>query len=316
MKLVPLIGYSKVDAEETRHCGFWDDRVTRLWALVSYKQEKPVQHVYKKGERVPVGEVEYEQLTAEFCVKAGSITDFCGGTWFASPQVTYYQRGGWSNGGFANPGQCASIDCSWDAWHEDRAIDLEAFTGQAVWTADEVLNYGRECIAMACVSLQISRGTNGWVCSDYCGGGMETIHKIMCSYCDTDVPMGPAVMLQTVDKITMALHVPTSMATYKITCKDHESPAYHNSNSGNSVRIMTGNVERFGVPDGDGEVECPSCEEYHDLDCCNECHNCGHEFDEYRRSEGENYGLGGQVGRVLNNPLYLQQARRFDWSNG
>ena len=328
LRCVPLLSYMKVEKEETRFIGGWDDSVTKLWTLVSYQEvvaqpnriPDPVNGGFMDNKEGPKTKLK----TAEFCIKLQLQPDFCGGLAFMSPQVLRFGKdAGWApTNGFCHPGDCETVDKSWETLEADpdRAIDLAQFTGKEMWTPGEIETYGQLCIAEACLAELLGRGTRGWVCSDALEGSMMRVHNHMVEMSGKMIPVGRALMIAGVlNKDYVGSKSMVKLWTRELEVTNIDTPEWYNGNSGNQVRMMMGLIKWDGSDDSDcergGWEECPSCGEEHDHDCCEFCHNCEHRFD-YSAAAGGDITYSGQVLRVLNNAAFAKQARRYDWSNG
>ena len=308
METLRLIAYEKVEPEDTSYAipehGDW----VRLWTLVKY---------------MPVEGLAQQYHTAEFCVKIAPMPDFCGGMIVCSPQVSFHSRDGWTGkSGFCSPGTVPSLgNLGWSTLDDpetgkNRAVDLGALTGKAQWTQEEVKEYGHECIAASVFGELLHRGCRGWVASDHVEGNMRRVHDIMCSYQNRAAMIGHPMRTR---KIGCQKHPPcgTERGAVNITARDTTGESYYNSNSGNMVNLLTGNYEfTCAYEIGEG-IECENCGQMFDfdgrLDC--ECWECGHGIDDC--DSGKNViTIHEEIVSCYDNAMFINQARRFEWSNG
>lgn len=304
MKLLPLIGYMEADPESTSYQLEKDTRIRRFWTLVKWRPAPMVDSIE-----------EQPWQTSEFCVKLRSINDFCGGMHVFSPQVFHYDRNSWHGEQFCNPGTVPSLGSL--AWRvletaENRAVDLAEFTGQEYWTTGEVKDYGIKCIAQMALSELISRGTHGWSATDHEGGVMESVHLQMIRLSGEIVPVGAPVFYSRIHESIAGNKCGEYQSALPVEVVDTTGDSFFNTNSGNSVSMLNGYWIAIGAMDRYEEVECGNCghqQEYED----GTCYECGDDL----CSENTVRRLIPEAARsCYNNPAFIKQARRYEWSNG
>ena len=243
-----------------------------------------------------------------------------------SPQVTFYDRNGWTGDNFCNPGKIPSLgDIGWELLDspegENRAVDLAEFTGQKYWDDHQVRDYGMKCIASSLLAECIYRGTRTWVCSDRQEGSMSEVHEIMCTEIDKVPTILPVYIVQDIgeDYERDANRCNNRICYDDISVRDNTGESFRNTNSGNTAVIMSGilTASSSNVELGD-EVECQNCETYQEYDGeGHECWECGSE--DYRSTEsrpGNFEDVPPQVRATYNNAHFINQVRRYEWSNG
>lgn len=313
MQLIPLIGYLKSDPEETSYISHDDVGVRKLWTLVRWRSMVP-----DASGKDKIG----DWHTTEFCIQSRNMFDFCGGNMFFSPQLTHYRQGGWSSGGFCNPGQIA-LTTGWDDLDDDldRAVDLAEFTGQEFWAEHEVEEYGLKCIAHACITDLIRSGCRGWIAADAHGGMMKRVHDQMIANRDALVYTSHPVFCSRVTSDYTGNHCAPELDQYNVLATEDSNTTFRNSNSGNEVRWLTGHITSWydlnhhDVDDYDGDHECENCGYDNDGCDCGECHECGADIGSNPAPKNV-FRMPEQIKRCYDNPLFMQQVRRYQWSNG
>lgn len=154
-------------------------------------------------------------------------------------------------------------------------------------------------------------------------GEMWKVHSLMSGYRDNLIPESHPLFVSSVTAEYKGNNCSLSLRMKEITAKSDGNQTYRNINSGNDVSWLSG----FITSAGNGE--CGDEDDYWADDCencgfnngqcgCNECHDCG----SYVRGGGANdeeqitMQIEGQLKRTYNNPLFIQQVRRYVWSNG
>ena len=310
LKLVPLTAYMKTESDCTPASM---ENTIKLWTLVKYMTQQP-------GE-------EPRLETAEFCIFAEAMPDFCGGLLFYSPQMTTYYHGAvrWdgNDATFCHLGRGVKLSCTWDdlVKDPDRAVCLEAFTGKEIWTPTEVTEYAYKSIAQSCITELLRCGTHGWAAADTVDGHMHTVHRHMSCYSDVRVPVNHPIFMHSVQSSNCGGQCLREVSIKTITTSAGVEQEYHNVNSGNEVLWLTGIIESRGCrvePDqtvGVYNDDCDGCGDNNGNCDCGQCHQCGCGVVCYSNSEHTST-LGGQIKRTYDNPLFMQQARRYIWSNG
>ena len=225
---------------------------------------------------------------------------------FYSPQVTLYCTSNWkgSSGEFCNPGSI-KLSCTWGELADDptRAVDLEELTGKATWTEDEIYEYGLKCIAHSCLSELLRCSTSGWVAADWVGGEMQKVHKYMGAYEHDLVVHEPPLFVHRVTSGYTGDDCRHRVGQTRITTHLDGNTEYHNRNSGNDVLWLTGTLDQY---DG-GFVPDNYCDEHGAYEC---------EYAECTGVAEPCLVMGTQIRQTYNNPLFMQQVRRYVWSNG
>lgn len=311
MNCIPLIGYTKYDLENTKYYSEADPNIKKFWILVKY---------------LPDEAVDTQPRTAEFCFRARGMDDFCGGVYFFSPQVTIIHRAMWQQAEYITNASGLDSLAGKIRWedlesNDDRAVDLAAFTGKYRWSLTELKDYGYQCIAESMMTEMIATCRRGFACADYNGGAMSTVYKKLIELTEG----GNYHPLYTTRKIeaTMApvsnlVSSTLGQSTSGVTMTPHPPVEFVNPNSGSSVSIYTGSWayrSRDGGPIP-STVECENCGYTQPIDCCDECHECG------AYVESQDIGIDGrrelpaQYYDCIKNDIFVQTARRYDWSNG
>jgi len=298
MNLIPLIGYTHSEPEETSYAARGNDSVRRLWTLVKFRE--------KAG-----GDL----MTVEFCLKVKAMPDFCGGLMIYSPQIHYFVNGDWGSKQFCNPGEVPTLgSLDWEVLEDnpDRAVDFEAVTGKEYISRGDMNEYGLECIAHAALTELVGRGCHGWCASDTEHGCMRKVHKLMANW-DGPVNRSPPVMRRTIGVELLPRDCPSRMDQYVISGSDNTGSSWHNPNSGNDVRIYNGYWEHAGTRDSVAGEACENCYEgyYDEYGYCEEC-----DWSSENRRTSKITRLNPQMVSTYSNVDFIKQARRYEWSNG
>jgi hypothetical protein len=270
--------------------------------------------------------------SAEFGVITESMPDFCGGLMVYSPFVnTYDEKGSWSDS-WCNPGTMPNneeFNTKWSTFDDSLAINLNTILE---WDKDTVSirrvveDYLWKCIAAQVAGELLHHGKRGWMGADHTSGRITKLAKVMRGMGTfVATPVHDWKIDKIGDPISTSTRDSTNASVVGWWCED--GTEWHNSNSGNTVRWVSGGLQPTEdeglIRDDSGYVRCSSCDEEYSREYHSDCPSCCcDEFyndDYYDEDEGPRFLSGDfnytQEVRKINTE-FAHRARRFFWRNG